>query len=261
MKTILKSNICLAASALFLLGTTACSGPETSAETESQDNMATESMTEEVAEEPVADFEEENKTSFDRIVVYEDGMTHQPALEEGDERTTEERNEDSEYMRLYNERFLPQAGDVDGFMNTCAFQPTDVEMTVAAIPMEESQKIAAYNKKGKFEGEVQVVSKSASGEIDHIVFTGKHHVDQYNVSAGLTGKEARKLRKELKHMAHKGQVFLYQEESNVMYVMDAKDNVSGDEVTMEEVDSMTITAVVWKDAKHHKADDHEGHNH
>ena len=52
-------------------------------------------------------------------------------------------------------------------------------------------------------------------------------------------------------MVKKGQVFLYNEESNIMYLMDAR-NMVGDEITVADVESMEVSAIVWKDKKHHK---------
>lgn len=46
-------------------------------------------------------------------------------------------------------------------------------------------------------------------------------------------------------------MFLYDDSSNVMYLMDAKDAV-GDEVVVADVENMDVQAVIWKDKKHHK---------
>jgi hypothetical protein len=56
------------------------------------------------------------------------------------------------------------------------------------------------------------------------------------VQAGMSGKEVKKLRKELKHMVKNGQIFLYDDQSNIMYLLDAKDQ--GNEVTEEQIDTM-----------------------
>ncbi len=276
MKTKLKSNIYSIVLLAAVLGIAACASPEANnadATLEGADTTSVEVVEEMLEEAPVDDvepnltFEIANMSDQDRIIIYEDGMTHQPAPKEGENKTAEERNKDSQFLKLYNERFLPQASDLDGFMISRDFEQLEVvETTVLAIPMEETQTVIAFNKKDKFEGQVQVVSASSTGEVAHIVFTGKHHVDKYNVSAGLTGHEARKLRRELKHMAHQGQVFLYVDESNIMYLMDSKNLATGEEVTEADVDSMIISAVIWKDAKHHNEHDQahgegDGHNH
>ena len=73
----------------------------------------------------------------------------------------------------------------------------------------------------------------------------------YDVKAGMSGKEVKRLRREIKHMIKKGQVFLYDDQSNIMYLMDAK-NMAGDEITAVDVESMDVQAVIWKDKKHHK---------
>ena len=67
----------------------------------------------------------------------------------------------------------------------------------------------------------------------------------------MTGKEVKKLRKEMKHMVKKGQVFLYDDQSNIMYLMDAQ-NMVGDEITAADVETMEVQSIVWKDKKHHK---------
>jgi hypothetical protein len=126
-----------------------------------------------------------------------------------------------------------------------------VEVTEMAIPLEETQTVTSYGKKGQPEAEFQVVTNSSTGEVEHIVFTDKKHRDVYDVQAGMTGKEVKKLRKELKHMEKNGQHFLYDDQSNVMYLMTATDEM-GDEVTDADIETMEVQAVVWKDKKHHQ---------
>ena len=134
-------------------------------------------------------------------------------------------------------------------------EPITEELTVAAIPIGETETVVAYNKKGKNKGEIQVVS-SANGDIEQIVFTKGKHKDVYDVETGLSGKEVRKLRREMKHMIKKGQVFMYTESSNVMYLMDdaivSGDEVVAEEITIEDVEQMNVEAIIWKDKKHHK---------
>ena len=55
-------------------------------------------------------------------------------------------------------------------------------------------------------------------------------------------------------MKKNGQVFLYDDQSNIMYLMSATDS-EGDEITMADVETMEVQAVVWKDKKHHKSDE------
>jgi len=126
---------------------------------------------------------------------------------------------------------------------------SDVE--VIAIPLDEKQTVVSYGKKNKWTGTVQVVSDLETGEVDHIIFTDKNHEDYYDVKNGMTAKEAKKLRKELKHMQHKGQVFLYEDDSNIMYLVDAKYS-NGEEIVDAEIDETVITAIVWKDKNHKK---------
>lgn len=124
-----------------------------------------------------------------------------------------------------------------------------VAVTEAAIPLEETQTISSFNAKGKDMGAVQIVSNGATGEIDHIIFQDKNHKDYYDVQAGMSGKEARHLRKELKHMYHKGKVFFYTDDSNIMYLTDIQ-YADGEEITEADLDESVVTAIVWKDKKH-----------
>jgi hypothetical protein len=126
-----------------------------------------------------------------------------------------------------------------------------VVVTEAIIPLEETQTLVSYAKKDKNDAVIQVISNLQTGEIEQIIFVDAKHQDVYDVQAGLTGKEVKRLRKEVKHMVKKGQVFLYDDQSNIMYLMDAQ-NMAGDEVTVAEVETMEVKAIVWKDKKHHK---------
>jgi hypothetical protein len=125
------------------------------------------------------------------------------------------------------------------------------EVTEVAIPLDETQTVVAYNKKNEAISSVQVYSSLETGEIEQVVFTDKKHTDVYNVQAGLSGKEVKKLRKEMKHMVKKGQVFLYDDQSNVMYLMHAENGL-GEEVTAADVETMEVQSIIWKDKKHHK---------
>lgn len=125
--------------------------------------------------------------------------------------------------------------------------------TDLVIPLDETETVVAYNKKGEETAAVQVVSDAATGEVKQITFMDKKHTDVYDVEAGMSGKEVKKLRRELKHMEKKGQVFLYDDQSNIMYLMDAE-NMVGDEITAADIETMEVTAIVWKDKKHHKKD-------
>lgn len=121
----------------------------------------------------------------------------------------------------------------------------------AIIPLSETQTLTSYNKKGVEKAELQVISSGPDSEIEQIFFTDKNHKDVYDVNVGMTGKDVKKLRREMKHMLKHGKVFLQVDESNVMYLMDAKDS-QGDEISVAEVDEMEVSAIIWKDKKHHK---------
>ncbi len=126
-----------------------------------------------------------------------------------------------------------------------------VEVTEAIIPLEETQTVVSYAKKDKNDAAIQVVTNLQTGEIEQITFVDKKHQDIYDVQAGMSGKEVRKLRREMKHMIKKGQVFLYDDQSNIMYLMDAQ-NMVGDEITVADVENMEVQSIIWKDKKHHK---------
>lgn len=126
-----------------------------------------------------------------------------------------------------------------------------VEVEEQIIPIDEIQTIVSYNKKGKEKGTLQVISSGPNNEVEQIIFTDKKHKDVYEISPGMSGKEVKKIRRELKHFVKKGQVFLYDDSSNIMYLMDAKD-LAGDEIIAADVENMDVQAVIWKDKKHHK---------
>ncbi len=131
------------------------------------------------------------------------------------------------------------------------YEPLDeVLVTEMLIPLDETQTLTSYSKKGKAQDTLQVIS-SGDGEIEQIIFTHKKHKDVYDVSAGMSGKEVKKLRKELKHMVKHGKVFLYDDVSNIMCLMDAQD-AYGNEITEADIETMEVQAIIWKDKKHHK---------
>lgn len=123
----------------------------------------------------------------------------------------------------------------------------DITVEEAIIPLDETQTLVSYNKKGKYKDSLQVISE-ADGTIDQIIFTHKKHKDVYDVQAGMTAKEVKKLRKELKHMVKKGKVFLYSDTSNIMYLLDAQ-NAEGDELMEADIETLTVDAIIWKDKK------------
>lgn len=125
----------------------------------------------------------------------------------------------------------------------------DVTEEKAIIPLDETQTLVSYGKKGDAQATLQVVT-DPDGNIESIAFTDKKHNDVYDVNTGMTAKEVKKLRKEMKHMVKKGQVFLYNDESNVMYLMSTQNNLTGEEITDEDIETMEISSIVWKDKNH-----------
>ena len=134
-----------------------------------------------------------------------------------------------------------------------ATSPAGMPLLVGVAPVAEVENalLVAYEKKGV---EVLQVSVDAADpeQVMHVVFMSKDHVDEYDVRPGIKGAEARKLRRELKHMVHKGQVFLYAEDSNITYRMAVTD---GNKVayTDAEVDELGVEAIVWRNKHHRKA--------
>lgn len=136
----------------------------------------------------------------------------------------------------------------------------EITITETIIPLGETETVVSYSRKGKVKDTLQVVT-NGNGEVQHIIFTHKHHKDEYDVAVGMSEKEVKNLRKDMKRMEKHGKVFLYSETSNVMYVLTAT-NESGDRysdskvadnegLAAAEVDEMKVQAIVWKDKKHH----------
>jgi hypothetical protein len=128
--------------------------------------------------------------------------------------------------------------------------PTEIEITESIIPLSETETLSAYNSKGKEKGRIEVIHDSQTGEIVSVTYAHKHHKDQYDVQTGMTVKDVKKLRKKMKHMMHRGDHYLYSDESHIMYILDIKDDI-GNELTDVEFDDVVVQAIVWKDKKHH----------
>ena len=106
--------------------------------------------------------------------------------------------------------------------------------------------VTSYQKHG--EEMLKLVSDPSNPEeIDYIVFTNKkNNADIYGVNVGLSAKEARHLRHDLKHFVRKGKVFLYTEDSNILYELDGVTS-AGKTVTQQDIDNMHVASVIWKD--------------
>ena len=155
-----------------------------------------------------------------------------------------------------NESGTVSRDEADTFLREKDYEPTVVAISKAIIPLDETKTVVAYTKKGKGEAALQVVS-SPNGTVDQIVFYNKKHKDVYNVEVGMTGKEVKKLRKDIKHMVKNGKVFLYNDDSNIMYLMKAENN-AGDEIDAADIENMQVQAILWKPTKHDlKKEKHE----
>lgn len=192
---------------------------------------------------------------YDIIMVHEDGFYHQHAEERNEAKNHEGHDHgdgghaEPTKVKLSGNETSVKTEDITSYMESRSFETLEVDDTEELmLPVDVNQTLIAFDKKANFEGQVRVVSSSDTGEITHIVFTGKHHMDEYNISAGLTGHEARKLRRELKHMTKNGRIYLYEEGSNIVYIMDSKILATGEEFTQEDVDNMVIESVIWQDS-------------
>lgn len=120
----------------------------------------------------------------------------------------------------------------------------DVHVSEAIIPLDDTQTIVSYNKKDEQIGMFQVVA-DANGNIEKIAFSDKRHRDKYDVKNGMTGKEARQLRRRLKHVMKKTDHYLYDDQSNIMYLLSIQ-SPNGEEVTHAEIDKAEIRAIIWQ---------------
>ncbi len=140
--------------------------------------------------------------------------------------------------------------DVHAVLIEYDYEPIEeYQVTEAIIPLEETQTLIAYSRKDKQKAALQVVT-GPDGEVQTVMFADKKHRDIYDIQAGMTAKEAKQLRKDLKHMKHKGHHYLYDKQSNIMYLLDVQD-AEGNEFTEAEIDQTEIRAIIWKHKKHH----------
>ncbi|MGB5171702.1 hypothetical protein [Eudoraea sp.] len=125
------------------------------------------------------------------------------------------------------------------------YVPIEIKVTEAIIPLEETQTIVAYNKKDEQVGVLQVVTDE-NGDISKIAFADRNHKDKYDVKNGMTAKEAKQLRRRLKHVQKKSNHYLYDDQSNIMYLLDIQDS-EGDEITEAVIDQSEVRAIIWED--------------
>ncbi|MEK6479178.1 hypothetical protein WJR50_16650 [Catalinimonas sp. 4WD22] len=206
----------------------------------------------ELAEESITAVEEEGPNLEDEPwVIHEHQINHVPLTSKAETAPSTEQNEAEETEGMDEAYQIYTVDMVEEEFLEIEYEPLEtVSVTEMVIPLSETQTVTSYSKKGKAKGDTLQVISSGDGEIEQIIFTHKKHKDTYDVRAGMSGKEVKKLRKELKHMVKHGQVFLYDEASNIMYLMDVQDAM-GNEVTYAEIDTMEVQAIIWKDKKHH----------
>lgn len=147
----------------------------------------------------------------------------------------------------------PHHDDIYAVLVEYDYEPVEeVQVTEAVIPLDETQTLIAYSKKDQQKAVLQVVT-GPDGEVQTVMFADKNHRDIYDVQAGMTAKEAKQLRKDLKHMKHKGHHYLYDDQSNIMYLLDVQDS-QGNEITEAEIDQAEVSTIIWKHKKHHPKD-------
>ncbi|MDX8339045.1 hypothetical protein SLH46_07610 [Draconibacterium sp. IB214405] len=179
----------------------------------------------------------------------EDALLEEEEIDEAIAEEAVELEEEAELEEMYEIATLEYLIDMIEEQEYEAEEIVDVSELV--VPLEETQTVVGFNKKGEEKNAFQVISDQETGEIEQVIFTDKKHHDEYDVSVGMTVKEVKKLRRELKHMVHKDKAFLYDENSNVMYLLDSQ-NLEGDEITEADIENMEVSALIWKDKKHHK---------
>ncbi len=248
MKQFLKLNAAFILSTVFLLSL-ACNP---NGKNKDKASEATDDADVAVVEQDYWIIDEYEYDDIPLVAVVDDEQTDQAASPESQEKTSSDEAKTPAEQTDEHESLQMEALEADLMEQEYEVLASTVEETDAIIPLEETQSMVSYAKKGKNDAALQVVTNLQTGEVEQITFLDKNHKDVYDVQAGLTGKELRKLRREVKHMVKKGQVFLYDDQSNIMYLMDAQ-NMVGDEVTEADIESMEVSAIIWKDKKkHHK---------
>ena len=239
-------------------------------------NQSAPASTEETAEETVVEeveVEKEETEEVQKVVISEYAINDIPVTSKGKAKSGESKEMQETVKKEDAKTALDREAEIDDQYEVTthvelheSLQEGDymhleeITITETVIPLGETETVVSYSGKGKVKDTLQIVT-NAEGEIQHIEFTHKHHKDEYDVTVGMSEKEVKELRKDMKRMEKHGKVFLYSETSNVMYVLTATNesgdrysegNVKGDEeVLAAEVDEMTVQAIVWKDKKHH----------
>lgn len=186
-----------------------------------------------VTEEPVVMVTEE--FIFDVPVVPKKAAKHEKTAEKKEETETPTKHTTAEVTENLSTVEITPASQID----TTYFGFTENVLS-------STQTVTAFERRGE-EHLVMVSQPGNPDAIDYIEFADrKDHVDIYGVSAGMTAREARHLRRDMRHFERKGKIFLYSEDSNIMYRLDGVTS-EGQNITEEEIDNMMVSAVIWKD--------------
>ena len=137
---------------------------------------------------------------------------------------------------------------------------TDSGYTVTATQVSDTAIISAtqlndtltiYSVKKKDVEAFQIISDPNDPDaVQQVIISDKKGVDMYNVQNGMTVKEVKKIRGQMKHVVKHGKVILYTDDSNIEYTATLKDG-QGDSVSESDIDDLQIDGIVWE-SKHKK---------
>lgn len=131
-----------------------------------------------------------------------------------------------------------------------ALNSNDV-VSLTADPINQTLAMTSFGKR-KNEYLTVVSSPTDPNKVDQIVFTNKKHTDIYKISPGMPVKEVRKLRKDLKHFVKNGKVFLANDDSNILYMLNVTAPDGKNVYSDAELDNMDVQSVIWNNAKDRK---------
>ncbi len=95
-----------------------------------------------------------------------------------------------------------------------------VTVTKSAKVLNQDQTVVAIGKKNSKNSSMEVISDPNNPNVvSQIRYTAKGHTDVYNVEAGMSNKDVRRLRRDMRYMKRNGKTYMYSDDSNVMYEM------------------------------------------